>query len=72
MKLVVTVLAEKAAVVQHASHPHVRLHEAEIAALPEKYGIDRDRFYRSNFVELMGAGLPAALRGAPAQPIGSP
>ena len=32
----------------------------------------RDRFYRGNFVELMGSGLPAALRGAPAQPIGSP
>jgi len=33
---------------------------------------DRDRFYRTNFEDLMGAGLPAGLRRAPAQPIGSP
>jgi uncharacterized protein len=38
-------------------------------------GVDddvRDRFYRTNFEDLMGSGLPAGLRGAPAQPIGSP
>jgi uncharacterized protein len=38
-------------------------------------GVDddvRDRFYRANFEELMGAGLPAGLRAARVQPIGSP